>query len=78
MMNVESAFNPALKVAFMVMLGGVGRLRLCEDDVRVYGTDKEPSLRIAEDSFYRQMAADFASQGRSVGENVWSTTWICN
>ncbi|XP_047309230.1 protein transport protein Sec24-like At3g07100 [Impatiens glandulifera] len=71
--NVESAFGPALKSAFMVMsrLGGkllifqstlpslgVGRLRLRGDDVRVYGTDKEHSLRISEDPFYKQMAAD--------------------
>ncbi|XP_047330207.1 protein transport protein Sec24-like At3g07100 [Impatiens glandulifera] len=71
--NVESALGPALKAAFMVMnrLGGkllifqstlpslgVGRLRLRGDDLRVYGTDKEYSLRIAEDPFYKQMAAD--------------------
>ncbi|XP_076934805.1 protein transport protein SEC24 A-like [Bidens hawaiensis] len=72
--NVESAFGPALKAAYMVMsqLGGkllifqstlpslgVGRLRLRGDDLRVYGTDKEHTLRIPEDSFYKQMAADF-------------------
>ncbi|XAR61156.1 hypothetical protein NMG60_11034782 [Bertholletia excelsa] len=71
--NVESAFGPALKAAFMVMgqLGGkllifqntlpslgVGRLRLRGDDLRVYGTDKEYALRVAEDPFYKQMAAD--------------------
>ncbi|KAJ0044518.1 hypothetical protein Pint_03964 [Pistacia integerrima] len=71
--NVESAFGPALKAAFMVMsrLGGkllifqnslpslgVGRLKLRGDDVRVYGTDKEHALRIPEDPFYKQMAAD--------------------
>ncbi|KAI3676429.1 hypothetical protein L1987_86038 [Smallanthus sonchifolius] len=72
--NVESAFGPALKAAFMVMsqLGGkllifqstlpslgVGRLRLRGDDLHVYGTDKEHALRIPEDPFYKQMAADF-------------------
>ncbi|KAL8530463.1 hypothetical protein ACS0TY_007489 [Phlomoides rotata] len=72
--NVESAFGPALKAAFMVMsqLGGklmifqstlpslgVGRLRLRGDDSRVYGSDKEHSLRVPEDPFYKQMAADF-------------------
>ncbi|KAJ6794060.1 protein transport protein Sec24-like [Iris pallida] len=72
--NVESAFGPALKAAFMVMgqLGGkllvfqstlpslgIGRLRLRGDDLRVYGTDKEHTLRIPEDPFYKQMAADF-------------------
>ncbi|GMH28103.1 hypothetical protein Nepgr_029946 [Nepenthes gracilis] len=73
-MNVESAFGPALKAAFMVMnkLGGklmiflntlpslgVGRLRLRGSDTHVYGTDKEQALRVAEDTFYKQMAADF-------------------
>ncbi|KAJ0980447.1 hypothetical protein J5N97_008702 [Dioscorea zingiberensis] len=72
--NVESAFGPALKAAFMVMskLGGkllvfqstlpslgVGRLRLRGEDLRVYGTDKEHSLRTPEDPFYKQMAAEF-------------------
>lgn len=72
--NMESAFGPALKASYMVMsqLGGkllifqstlpslgVGRLRLRGDDLRVYGTDKEHNLRIPEDSFYKQMAADF-------------------
>ncbi|GAB4832920.1 Protein transport protein Sec24A [Ancistrocladus abbreviatus] len=73
-MNEESAFGPALKAAFMVMnqLGGkllifqntlpslgVGRLRLRGDDPSVYGTEKEHALRVAEDPFYKQMAADF-------------------
>ncbi|KAK6120063.1 hypothetical protein DH2020_046193 [Rehmannia glutinosa] len=72
-LNVESAFGPALKAAFTVMsqLGGklmifqnslpslgVGRLRLRGDDIRVYGTDKEHTLRVPEDPFYKQMAAD--------------------
>ncbi|CDY34914.1 BnaA01g32450D [Brassica napus] len=71
--NVESAFGPAVKAAFMVMnqLGGkllifqnslpslgAGRLKLRGDDPRVYGTDKEYALRVAEDAFYKQMAAD--------------------
>lgn len=37
---------------------GVGRLRLRGDDHRVYGTDKEHLSRVAEDPFYKQMAAD--------------------
>lgn len=37
---------------------GAGRLRLRGDDVRAYGTDKEHVLRIPEDLFYKQMAAD--------------------
>ncbi|WOL18289.1 protein transport protein Sec24-like [Canna indica] len=72
--NVESAMGPAIKAAFMVMsqLGGkllifqsslpslgVGRLRLRGDDLRVYGTDKEHMLRLPEDPFYKQMAAEF-------------------
>lgn len=72
--NVESAFGPALKAAYMIMnqLGGkllifqntlpslgVGRLRLRGDDLRAYGTDKEHALRIPEDPFYKQMAAEF-------------------
>ncbi|XP_060195589.1 protein transport protein SEC24 A [Lycium barbarum] len=72
--NVESAFGPALRAAFMVMsqLGGkllifqsslpslgIGRLKLRGDDLRVYGTDKEHTLRVPEDPFYKQMAADF-------------------
>ncbi|KAL1350755.1 hypothetical protein HN51_014766 [Arachis hypogaea] len=73
--NVESAFGPALKAVFMVMsqLGGkllifqntlpslgVGRLKLRGDDSRVYGTDKEHVLRLPEDPFYKQMAAEFS------------------
>lgn len=38
---------------------GIGRLRLRGDDPRVYGTDKEHTLRIPEDPFYKQMAAEF-------------------
>ncbi|KAL0295028.1 UNVERIFIED_CONTAM: protein transport protein Sec24-like [Sesamum calycinum] len=84
-MNVESAFGPALKAAFMVMsqLGGkllifqntlpslgVGRLRLHGDDIRVYGTDKEHMLRVPEDPFYKQMAADFTKY--QIAVNVYA------
>ncbi|EPS71441.1 hypothetical protein M569_03318, partial [Genlisea aurea] len=70
-LNVESAFGPALKAAFMVMsqLGGkllifqntlpslgVGRLRLRGHDETK--PDKEQTLRLPEDPFYKQMAAD--------------------
>ncbi|MFS7902056.1 putative Zinc finger, Sec23/Sec24-type, sec23/Sec24, trunk domain, sec23/Sec24, helical [Helianthus anomalus] len=83
--NVESAFGPALKAAYMVMsqLGGkllifqstlpslgVGRLKLRGDDLRVYGTDKEHTLRIPEDPFYKQMAADFTKY--QVAVNVYA------
>nr|GMD61679.1 protein transport protein Sec24-like At3g07100 [Ipomoea batatas] len=83
--NVESAFGPALKAAFMVMsqLGGkllifqntlpslgIGRLKLRGDDPRVYGTDKEHMLRIPEDPFYKQMAADFTKY--QIAVNVYT------
>ncbi|CAN1135856.1 Protein transport protein Sec24-like At3g07100 [Linum perenne] len=84
-MNVESAFGPALKAAFMVMsqLGGkllifqntmpslgVGRLKLRGDDPRVYGTDKEHGLRVPEDPFYKQMAADLTKY--QIGVNIYA------
>ncbi|CAN7107642.1 unnamed protein product [Brassica rapa subsp. narinosa] len=83
--NVESAFGPALKAAYMVMnqLGGkllifqnslpslgVGRLKLRGDDPRIYGTDKEYTLRVAEDIFYKQMAADCTKF--QIGINVYA------
>ncbi|XVE50786.1 hypothetical protein DITRI_Ditri01bG0190800 [Diplodiscus trichospermus] len=83
--NVESAFGPALKAAFMVMsqLGGkllifqntlpslgVGRLKLRGDDLRVYGTDKEHILRVPEDPFYKQMAADLTKY--QIGVNIYA------
>ncbi|KAL2345585.1 hypothetical protein Fmac_006870 [Flemingia macrophylla] len=83
--NLESAFGPALKSAFMVMsqLGGkllifqnslpslgVGRLRLRGDDSRVYGTDKEHGLRLPEDPFYKQMAAEFSKY--QISTNVYA------
>ncbi|XP_010464294.1 PREDICTED: protein transport protein Sec24-like At3g07100 [Camelina sativa] len=83
--NVESAFGPALRAAFMVMnqLGGkllifqnslpslgAGRLKLRGDDPRVYGTDKEYALRVAEDPFYKQMAADCTKF--QIGINVYA------
>ncbi|XP_061366197.1 protein transport protein SEC24 A-like [Gastrolobium bilobum] len=83
--NLESAFGPALKAAFMVMsqLGGkllifqntlpslgVGRLKLRGDDSRVYGTDKEHGLRLPEDPFYKQMAAEFSKY--QISANVYA------
>lgn len=83
--NLESAFGPALKSAFMVMsqLGGkllifqnslpslgVGRLKLRGDDSRVYGTDKEHGLRLPEDPFYKQMAAEFSKY--QISTNVYA------
>ncbi|KAA3472555.1 protein transport protein Sec24-like [Gossypium australe] len=83
--DVESAFGPAVKAAFMVMsqLGGkllifqntlpslgVGRLKLRGDDLRAYGTDKEHLLRLPEGSFYKQMAADLTKY--QIGVNVYA------
>ncbi|XP_058095788.1 protein transport protein SEC24 A-like isoform X2 [Magnolia sinica] len=82
--NIESAFGPALKAAFMVMsrLGGkllifqttlpslgIGRLKLRGDDLRVYGTDKEHMLRLPEEPFYKQMAADLTKC--QIGVNLY-------
>lgn len=39
---------------------GVGRLKLRGDDAHVYGTDKEHMLRLPDDPFYKQMAAEFS------------------
>lgn len=49
---------------------GVGRLRLRGDDIRVYGTDKEHTLRVPEDPFYKQMAADFTKY--QIAVNVYA------
>ncbi|KAK7258846.1 hypothetical protein RIF29_24434 [Crotalaria pallida] len=85
--NMESAFGPALKAAFLVMsqLGGkllifqntlpslgVGRLKLRGDDSRIYGTDKEHALRLEEDPFYKQMAAEFSKYQISVNVYAFS------
>ncbi|GAA0171377.1 vesicle coat protein [Lithospermum erythrorhizon] len=90
-MNVESAFGPALKSAFMVMsqLGGKllifqntmpslgpGRLRLRGDDLRTHGTEKEHTLRLPEDPFYKQMAADFTKYQIAVNVYAFSDKYI--
>lgn len=49
---------------------GAGRLKLRGDDPRVYGTDKEYALRVAEDPFYKQMAADCTKF--QIGINVYA------
>lgn len=49
---------------------GVGHLRLRGEDLRVYGTDKEHALRIPEDLFYKQMAADLTKY--QIGVNVYA------
>ena len=49
---------------------GVGRLKLRGDDLRVYGTDKEHALRVPEDPFSKQMAADFTKY--YIGVNIYA------
>lgn len=49
---------------------GVGRLKLRGDDLRVYGTDKEHTLRLPEDPFYKQMAADLTKY--QIGVNIYA------
>lgn len=39
---------------------GIGRLKLRGDDSRIYGTDKEPGLRLPEEPFYKQVAAELS------------------
>jgi protein transport protein SEC24 len=51
---------------------GVGRLKLRGDDSRVYGTDKEHGLRLPEDPFYKQMAAEFSKYQISVNVYAFS------
>lgn len=51
---------------------GIGRLRLRGDDTRVYGTDKEHGLRLPEDPFYKQMAAEFSKLQISVNVYAFS------
>lgn len=49
---------------------GAGLLKLRGDDIRVYGTDKEHTLRLPEDPFYKQMAADFTKY--QIAVNVYA------
>jgi len=49
---------------------GVGRLKLRGDDLRVYGTDKEQTLRLPEDPFYKQMAAELTKY--QIAVNVYA------
>ncbi|KAM7263321.1 hypothetical protein ACFE04_001004 [Oxalis oulophora] len=55
---------------------GAGRLKLRGEDLRVYGTDKEHALRIAEDPFYKQMAADFTKYQIAVDVFAFSDKYI--
>ncbi|KAK2079444.1 hypothetical protein QBZ16_003136 [Prototheca wickerhamii] len=72
--GVDSATGPALQAAFLVMghVGGkmllfqaappsvgIGRLRApARDNPALYGTDREYSLRIPDDPFYKRFAAE--------------------
>lgn len=49
---------------------GAGRLKLRGDDPRLYGTDKEFTLRVTEEQFYKQMAADFSKY--QIGVNIYA------
>ncbi|MBA0580374.1 hypothetical protein Gorai_022594 [Gossypium raimondii] len=49
---------------------GVGRLKLRGHDLHVYGTDKEHKLRLPEDTFYKQMAADLTKF--QIGVNIYA------
>lgn len=40
---------------------GVGSLRLRWDDCHIYGTDKEHMLRLPENPFYQDMAAELVN-----------------
>lgn len=49
---------------------GHGRLKLRGDDGRIYGTEREYTLRGTEDQFYKQMAADFSKC--QIGVNLYA------
>lgn len=51
---------------------GVGRLKLRGDDLRIYGTDREHLLRIPEDPFYKQMAAEFTKY--QIGVDIYASS----
>lgn len=51
---------------------GVGRLKLRGEDFRVYGTDREHALRLPEDPFYKQMAAELTKNQISVNAYAFS------
>jgi protein transport protein SEC24 len=55
---------------------GVGRLKLRGDDLRVYGTDKEQTLRLPEDPFYKQMAAELTKY--QIAVNVHAYDFCCS
>lgn len=55
---------------------GVGRLKLRGDDLRVYGTDKEQTLRLPEDPFYKQMAAELTKYQIAVNVYAFSDKYI--
>lgn len=55
---------------------GVGRLKLRGDDLRVYGTDKEHALRVPEDPFYKQMAADFTKYQIAINVYAFSDKYM--
>ncbi|CAI5956655.1 unnamed protein product [Closterium sp. NIES-64] len=88
--NVESAMGPALKAMALLVsqLGGkvllfqstmpslgAGRLRLRGDDPRLYGTDREHTVRCSEDGFYKTTAAEFSRAQICVDTFVFSSKY---
>ncbi|GJP79788.1 hypothetical protein CLOP_g10006 [Closterium sp. NIES-67] len=88
--NVESAMGPALKAMSLLVsqLGGkvllfqstmpslgAGRLRLRGDDPRLYGTDREHTVRCSEDAFYKSTAAEFSRAQICVDTFVFSSKY---
>ncbi|CAI7864857.1 unnamed protein product [Closterium sp. NIES-53] len=88
--NMESAMGPALKAMALLVsqLGGkvllfqstmpslgAGRLRLRGDDPRLYGTDREHTVRCSEDAFYKTTAAEFSRAQICVDTFVFSSKY---
>ena len=55
---------------------GIGRLKIRGDDPRIYGSDKEASVRNSENPFYKQMAADFSKFQISVSLYAFANSYI--
>lgn len=51
---------------------GVGRLRLRGEDPKLYGSEREHTVRVTEDPFYKTMAADFSRVQVSVNVFAFS------
>jgi protein transport protein SEC24 len=88
---LEAATGPALQAAHLLLqrLGGklllfqaslpslgAGRLKTRGDDPRLYGSDREHTLRIAEDSFYKKTAAEFSRVQIGVNCYLFANSYI--